>query len=244
MAARQPDSCPRRRKRRRSRAAPCAYAACIRRADRAARLLCGAAARLRQRAHAQGCAGISRGLSGRASARDGGACAARTGAAGSDSLRAGRHLCARRSCRARALHVAACARHGRVGSAHRAVRSRGTHPRARSGGRLPHDGRSHTHPLPADRGAACAAHGALGDRHCRGRARARAKRRGCAAARGLVFAARGARRTGKAPRRCVVHRRRHYGDAGFVAAAGLCDRERVGRGAAADPGVGGGQGSA
>ena len=58
---------------------------------------------------------------------------------------------------------------------------------------------SHTHPLPADRGAACAAHGPLGDRHRRGRARARAKRRGGAAARGLVSAARGARRTGKAP---------------------------------------------
>ena len=199
MAARQPDSCPRRRKRRRSRAAPCAYAACIRRADRAARLLCRAAVRLRQRAHAQGCAGISRRLSGCAAARDGGACAARAGAAGGGSLRAGRHLCARRSCRARALHVAACARHGRVGSAHRAVRSRGAYPRARSGGRLPRDGRSHTHPLPADRGAACAAHGPDGDRHRRGRARARTKQRGCAAARGLVFAARGARRTGKAP---------------------------------------------
>ena len=199
MAARQPDSCPRRCGRRRSRAAPCAYAACIRRADRAGCVLHRAAARLRQRAHAQGCAGISRGLSGRAAARDGGACAARTGAAGGGSLCAGRHLCARRSCRARALHVTACARHGRVGSAYRAVRSRGAHPRARSGRRLPRDGRSHTHPLPADRGAACAAHRPDGDRHRRGRARARAKRRGGAAARGLVFAARGARRTGKAP---------------------------------------------
>ena len=199
MAARQPDPCPRRRKRRRSRAAPCAYAACIRRTDRAARLLCGAPARLRQRAHAQGCAGISRGLSGCAASRDGGACAARAGAAGGGSLRAGRHLCARRSCRARALHLSARTRHGGVGHARRAVRSRGAHPRARSGGRLPRNGRSHTHPLPADRGAACAAHGPDGDRHRRGRARARAKRRGCAAARGLVFAVRGARRTGKAP---------------------------------------------
>lgn len=199
MAARQPDPCPRRCGRRRSRAAPCAYAACIRHADRAARLLRGAAARQRQRTHTQGCTGVSRGLSGCAAARDGGARAARAGAANGRGVRAGRYLCARRSCRARALHVAACARHGRVGSAHRAVRSRGAHPRARSGGRLPRDGRSHAHPLPADRGAACAAHGPDGDRHRRGRARARTKRRRCTAARGLVFAARGARRTGKAP---------------------------------------------
>ena len=132
---------------------------------------------LRQRAHAQGCAGISRGLSGCAAARDGRACAARTGAAGGDSLRAGRHLCTRRSCRARASHR--CVRSARPrgqrspsgaiawGASSRAIRRASTR-----------DGRSHTHPLPADRGAACAAHGPDGDRHRRGRAHARAKRRG------------------------------------------------------------------
>ncbi|MFR6425442.1 MAG: hypothetical protein ACLUNO_07775 [Oscillospiraceae bacterium] len=136
-------------------------------------------------------------------------------------------------------------RHGRVGSAHRAVRSRGAHPRARSGGRLPRDGRGHARPLPAGRGAACAAHGPDGDRDRRGRARARTEQRGCAAARGLVFAARGARHTGKVAATAAWYiRSRHGGDAGRVAAAGLCDRERVGRGAAAHPGVGGGQGSA
>lgn len=243
VAARQPELCLRRGGRCRGRSAARARAR-IRRADRAGRMLRGAAARVWGGADGQGGGGVSGGVSGRAAARDGGACPARAGAAGGRGVRAGGELCRGQRGRARTLHVAARARHGSVGHALRAVRPRGAHPRARPGGRLPRDGRGHARPLPADRGTAGAADGPDGDRDRRGRARARAAQRGRAAARGLVFAARGARRAGTSPRRRVVHRGRRGGDAVFVAAAGLCDKERVGRGAAADPGVGGSQGPA
>ena len=220
VAARQPELCLRCGGRCRGRSAARARAR-IRRADRAGRMLRGAAARVRGSADGQGGGGVSGGVSGRAAARDGGACPARAGAAGGRGVRAGGELCRGWRSRASALHVAARARHGGVGHAGRAVRPRGAHPRARPGGRLPRDGRGHARPLPADRGAAGAADGPDGDRNRRGRARARAAQRG-AAARGLVFAARGARRAGTSPRRRVVHRSRRGGDAVFVAAAGLC----------------------
>ena len=193
------------------------------RADRAARVLCRAAARLRTtRSRPRLRRHIRRGF--------------RTlpletaefgllvpGAAGGSSLRAGRHLCARRSCRARALHVAACARHGRVGSAHRAVRSRGAHPRARSGGRLPRDGRSHTHPLPADRGAAGAADGRT-EIDIAGRARARAQSGEVRARRHVGWFCCARCSAHQSPRRRVVHRRRRGGDAALSLLLGFATK--------------------